>query len=200
MRIPTVDPTGQNDPVTMTEPANGPDNPFRVVFVCTGNICRSPMGDVVLRRLAAERVLTDGSTLGDALEVSSAGTGGWHAGEPMDPRAKAALERRGYVDHGHRAQAFETARLPGAGLVVCMDRGHRQTLASMARASAGDYRYDDRLVMMRSFDPRAGGDIDVPDPYYGEDEDFERCLDLIEAGCRGLVDHLAGRVASRSEP
>ena len=78
--------------------------------------------------------------------MSSAGTGGWHAGEPMDPRARAALERRGYDDHGHRARAFETAWLDDAGLVVCLDRGHRQTLVSMARARAGDYRYDDRLV------------------------------------------------------
>lgn len=178
----------------MTDRAPDADRPFRVVFVCTGNICRSPMGDVVLQHLAGQRTLSDGTMLGDVLEVSSAGTGGWHAGEPMDPRARAALERRGYVDHGHRAQAFETAWLPGAGLVVCMDRGHRQTLASMARASAGDYRYDDRLVMMRSFDPRAGGDVDIPDPYYGDDEDFEHCLDLVEAGCRGLVDQIAERL------
>ncbi len=173
-----------------TEPV--PSDPLRVVFVCTGNICRSPMADVVLRALAADRILADGSTLGDALDVSSAGTGGWHAGEGMDPRARAALERRGYDDHGHRARAFETRWMDHAGLVVCLDRGHRQTLASMARARAGDYRHDDRLVMLRSFDPGAGGDVDVPDPYYGDDADFERCLDLVEAGCRGLVEHLAG--------
>jgi protein-tyrosine phosphatase len=151
------------------------------------------MGEVVLRHLAAGRVLADGTVLADGLVVSSAGTGGWHAGEPMDPRARATLESRGYTDHGHRARAFEQAWLPEVDLVVCMDRGHRQTLASMARATAGDYRYDDVLVMMRSFDPRAGGDPDVPDPYYGDDADFERCLDLVEAGCRGLVDDLARR-------
>ena len=78
-----------------------------------------------------------------------------------------------------------------------MDRGHRQTLASMARAKAGDYRYDDVLVMMRSFDRRAGGDPDVPDPYYGDDSDFEHCLDLVEAGCQGLVDHLVATLADR---
>ena len=183
---------GQNVGVT-TDALTDDDGRLHVVFVCTGNICRSPMGDVVLRQLAADRELADGSVLADALVVSSAGTGGWHAGEPMDPRARAALERRGYVDHGHRARAFETSWLSDADLVVCMDRGHRQTLASMARAWSGDYRYDDILVMMRSFDSRAGGDPDVPDPYYGDDADFERCLDLVEAGCRGLVDHLADR-------
>jgi protein-tyrosine phosphatase len=173
---------------------------FHVIFVCTGNICRSPMGDVVLRHLAADRVLDDGTVLADRLEVASAGTGGWHHGEPMDPRARAALERRGYADHGHRARAFDTAWLPGAGLVVCMDRGHRQTLASMARAKAGDYRYDDRLVLMRSFGARAGGDPDVPDPYYGEDAEFERCLDLVEAGCSGLAEHLVPLVGPTADP
>jgi protein-tyrosine phosphatase len=186
--------------VTTTDREPDSEGPLSVVFVCTGNICRSPMGDVVLQHLAAGRVLADGTTLAEALEVSSAGTGGWHAGEPMDPRARAALERRGYADHGHRAQAFETAWLADTDLVVCMDRGHRLTLVSMARARAGDYRYDDRLVMMRGFDPRAGGDIDVPDPYYGDDEDFERCLDLIEAGCHGLADHLADHLAGRVAP
>jgi protein-tyrosine phosphatase len=165
-----------------------------IVFVCTGNICRSPMADVVLRHLAADRWLADGGALGERLVVASAGTGGWHEGEPMDPRARAALERRGYTDHGHRARAFDTASLSASELVVCMDRGHRQTLASRARAAAGDYRHDDRLVLLRSFAGRAGGDPDVPDPYYGDDADFEHCLDLVEAGCRGLVEHLAGRL------
>ncbi|MGA2836660.1 MAG: low molecular weight protein-tyrosine-phosphatase [Acidimicrobiales bacterium] len=176
------------------EPTDDDERPLRVIFVCTGNICRSPMGDVVLRELAGDRRLDDGTTLGDRLVVTSAGTGGWHAGEPMDPRARAALERRGYADHGHRAQAFDTSWMDDADLVVCMDRGHRQTLAGMARARAGDDRHDDRLVLMRSFGGRAGGDPDVPDPYYGDDAEFERCLDLVEAGCRGLVDHLAARL------
>ena len=167
---------------------------MRVVFVCTGNICRSPMADVVLRRMADARVLSDGSLLGDRLVVSSAGTGGWHAGEPMDPRARTALERGGYVDHGHRARKFESAWFDDTDLVVCLDRGHQQTLLGLARARAGDHRHEERLVLLRSFDRRAGGDVDVPDPYYGDDGDFERCLELVEAGCRGLVDHLAGAV------
>ena len=121
-------------------------------------------------------------------------------GRADGPTGLAALERRGYDDHGHRAQAFETAWIDDADLVVCMDRGHRQTLASMARARAGDYRHDDRLVMLRGFDPRAGGDVDVPDPYYGDDDEFERCLDLVEAGCRGLVVYLADLADGRPSP
>jgi protein-tyrosine phosphatase len=165
----------------------------RVCFVCTGNICRSPMADVVLRHLAAQTVLPDGSVLGGRLDISSAGTGNWHAGEPMDPRARAALARRGYEDHGHVARPFETAWLDTTDLVVCLDRGHQQTLVSLARGRAGDDRYLDRLVMLRSFEARAGGAVDVPDPYYGDDAEFEACLDLVEAGCRGLTAHLADR-------
>jgi protein-tyrosine phosphatase len=172
------------------DPASDGDR-LRVCFVCTGNICRSPMADVVLRQMAEARVLSDGSTLADHLEVSSAGTGGWHAGDPMDPRARSALEQKGYSDHGHVAQAFATAWLASTDLVVCLDRGHQQTLTSLARAKAGDDRYDGRLVMLRSFDARAGGNPDVPDPYYGDQADFEACLAMVESGCQGLVDHLA---------
>ena len=140
--------------------AGAGDGVFRVCFVCTGNICRSPMAEVVLRRLAAGTVLADGTPLVERLDITSAGTGNWHAGEPMDPRARAALARRGYQDHGHVARAFETAWFDASDLVVCLDRGHQQTLVSLARGRAGDDRYLDHLVMLRSFDPagrRSGG-------------------------------------------
>ena len=152
------------------------------------------MADVVLRSLAGTARLSDGSGLDDHLDITSAGTGGWHEGEPMDPRARAALERRGYGDHGHVAHKFDTARFESTDLVVCLDRGHQQTLLSLGRGRAGDDRFDDRLVMLRQFDPRAGGAVDVPDPYYGDDADFESCLGLVESGGRGLVDHLVLRL------
>jgi protein-tyrosine phosphatase len=155
------------------------------------------MAAVVLHQLALTRQMDDGTTLADHLAISSAGTGGWHAGDPMDERALSALERRGYLDGGHRARAFESAWFDATDLVVCLDRGHQQTLMSLARKKAGDDRYEDRLVLLRPFDPRAGGAVDVPDPYYGDDDDFESCLDLVESGCRGLVAHLEGMVADR---
>ena len=175
----------------------GPDRadpPLRVCFVCTGNICRSPMAAAVLSRLAGSAAMEDGSTLADHLVVSSAGTGGWHAGEPMDPRAQLALERRGYGGYQHRARSFESAGFATTDLVVCLDRGHRQTLLGLARANAGDDRYRQRLVLLRQFDPGSGGAVDVPDPYYGDDAEFESCLDLVESGCRGLVPDLIERV------
>ena len=150
---------------------------YRVCFVCTGNICRSPMAEVVLGQLAREVGLSE------RLSVSSAGTGPWHEGEPMDPRAQDALNAAGYTDHGHVAHQFDPSRLAEFDLVVGLDRRHRQTLASLAGGRAAD----DRLVLLRSFDPEAGGAVDVPDPYYGEAADFARCLGLVEAGCRGLA-------------
>jgi protein-tyrosine phosphatase len=183
--------TGHNGGMDNSNAGDRP--PLRVCFVCTGNICRSPMADVVLRRLATGATTADGTPLAHRLVVSSAGTGNWHSGEPMDERAQAALARRGYVDHGHRARAFQTDWFETTDLVVCLDRGHQQTLASLARGRTGDDRYLDRLVMLRAFDPRAGGMVDVPDPYYGDDVEFEACLDLVEAGCEGLIAELVTR-------
>jgi protein-tyrosine phosphatase len=154
------------------------------------------MAAAVLSALAGTTVLPDGTALSGRLAVESAGTGGWHAGEPIDPRARAALERRGYGGDDHRARSFDPAWLPSVDLVVCLDRGHRQTLAGLARTAAGDDRYEDRLVLLRSFDRRSGGQVDVPDPYYGDDAEFEACLDLVEAGCRGLLTHLVERIGA----
>jgi protein-tyrosine phosphatase len=184
---------GEHDHTDGADRSPGHDGLVRVCFVCTGNICRSPMGEAVLRQLAEQTTLDDGTILADRLVVSSAGTSGWHVGEPMDDRARDALARRGYPDRGHRARSFETRWFDTTDLVVCMDRGHQQTLLSLSRGRSGDDRSRDRLVMLRSFDPRAGGAVDVPDPYYGGDAEFESCLDLVEAGCRGLASHLADR-------
>jgi protein-tyrosine phosphatase len=187
--------TGSPERAHLDSAPHGDGRRWRLCFVCTGNICRSPMAEVVLGRLARDTVTADGRELAGLLDISSAGTGGWHAGEPMDPRARAALEQRGYEDHGHRARPFRTSWFASTDLVVCMDRGHQQTLLSLARRKAGDERYDPRLVMLRGFDARAGGAVDVPDPYYGEQADFESCLSLVESGCRGLVDHLVDHLA-----
>jgi protein-tyrosine phosphatase len=148
------------------------------------------MAEVVMRQMAGAMPLPDGTMLSDHLEVSSAGTGGWHAGEPMDSRARLALERRGHHDHGHRAQAVDGRHLAQAEWVVCLDQGHRSALATRVVPS-------ERLVLLRSFGPAADGGLDVPDPYYGDQRDFEACLDLIEDACRGLADEVAARVRHR---
>lgn len=167
--------------------------PYRVCFVCTGNICRSPMAEVVLRHLASSQTApgTPGEPLAGRLEISSAGTGPWHDGEPMDPRAAAALAARGYADHGHVARQFRKDRLERLDLVLALDRRHRETLRSLA----GPGRADGRALMLRSFDPAAGGEVDIADPFYDDDR-FGPCLTQIEAACAGLVQALASAVAA----
>jgi protein-tyrosine phosphatase len=175
-------------------PALGP-GPIGICVVCTGNICRSPMAEVVLRQLA------DRQTLGDRLRLSSAGTGPWHDGEPMDPRAAAALAAAGYDDHRHAARQFVARQFDARwvdelDLLVALDRRHQQTLRSLTAGRLSD----DRIVLLRSFDRTAGGAVDVPDPYYGGAAEFEACLAMIEAAGRGLVQALRTSLTAPPTP
>lgn len=147
--------------------------PTRVAVVCLGNICRSPMAAAVLRRAVDE------AGLADVVEVTSAGTAGYHEGEPADPRARAALRRRAY-DDAHSARRFTAADLAEADLVLAMDEANLADLRRLARSPAEA----DKVRLLR-------GDGEVPDPYY--DDSFERALDLIEAAVPALVDELRSR-------
>jgi len=158
----------------------------KVTFVCSGNICRSPSAEAVLRAMLVERGLDD------RVEVDSFGTGSWHVGDPADPRAMGALAARGY-SLNHTARTIDAYEISERDLVIAMDRGHEEELREMA-ATAEDA---DKIRLLRSFDPAAGpGDLDVPDPYYGGRDGFERVLDIIEAGCAGLADHISESLAS----
>jgi protein-tyrosine phosphatase len=153
-----------------------------VTFVCTGNICRSPIGEIVLRdRLAA-------AGLGDLVEVTSAGTGDWHVGEPADRRAQATLRRHGHNPDSHRARQFGPDDLAEADLVIALDRSHERTLRALARTD------EDRakVRLLRSFDPDAAavGSMDVADPYFGTAADFEETYAVVTAASVGLVAHL----------
>jgi protein-tyrosine phosphatase len=157
--------------------------PYRVVFVCLGNICRSPMAEVVLRsKLAA-------AGLGDRVQVASAGTGDWHIGEGADPRTLTALTARGYDAGGHRARQFDAGWFDDYDLVLALDR---RNLADL-RATAPMHRRGD-VRLLRSFDPDAGTDLDVPDPYYGGDDGFDVVLGVVERACTGLLEHLRGQI------
>ncbi|WP_327205478.1 MULTISPECIES: low molecular weight protein-tyrosine-phosphatase [unclassified Rathayibacter] len=157
-------------------PRSSAPSAFAVCFVCTGNICRSPMAEVVLRSLA------DRAGLASVIEISSAGTGEWHLGEHADDRALAALERRGLDGARHRAQLFDPVRFDEFDLVVALDHGHERALRSWARTDV-DRQKVRRLL---AFEPSLSPQGDVPDPYYSDAAAFDRVLSLIESACRSL--------------
>jgi len=142
----------------------------RILFVCSGNICRSPTAEGVLRHLLRERGM-DGE-----VEVASAGIGGWHVGDPADARSAEAARRRGIVLDG-AAQQVQRDDFERYDLLIAMDRGHERDLLAMA----GKHRGKVRLLI---------DGADVPDPYYGGDDGFEDVLDLITKGCERLADDL----------
>jgi protein-tyrosine phosphatase len=149
---------------------------YRVCFVCTGNICRSPMAESVFRARIAE------AGLDDRVEVDSAGTGGWHEGDGADPRTVCILEEHGY-DGDHTARQFQTSWFTRRDLVIALDSGHLKALRRLAPT-----KEDARKVrLLRSYDPAAGDDLDVPDPYYGGLDGFEECLEMVEAASQGLL-------------
>ncbi|WP_410575673.1 low molecular weight protein-tyrosine-phosphatase [Amycolatopsis sp. cmx-4-61] len=144
-----------------------------IVFVCSGNICRSPMAELVFR------AGLDDAGLADAVRVSSAGTGPWHVGEPADKRARATLKAHGYPT-AHVASEVSDEDL-AADLLLAADEGHAEFL----RARAGDPA---KVRLLRSFDPSAPEGAEVPDPYYGGDDGFEDVLGMIERAVLGLLD------------
>jgi protein-tyrosine phosphatase len=148
---------------------------YSVALVCLGNICRSPMADVVL----TQRV--DEAGLAGRVTVSSCGTGDWHVGQPMDPRAAATLAAGDYDPSMHRARQFDPSWLEENDLVLAMDH---QNLSDVV--SDGGAPGDDRLRLFRDFDPIGTGG-DVPDPYYGGDAGFEEVLQMVERTAAALV-------------
>jgi protein-tyrosine phosphatase len=156
---------------------------MRILFVCLGNICRSPTAEVVLRTLAAREApeLT--------LEVDSAGTAGYHVGDPPDRRTQAAAARRGYDLSALRARIVEPADFERFDLLLAMDRDN---LAVLKRRSPAGARSQLRLFL--EYAPELGV-AEVPDPYYGGVNGFEEVIDLAESASRGLIKHLRSAVS-----
>ena len=158
-----------------------PREALHVTFVCSGNICRSPMAE----KMFADQLRRRG--LGDAVRVTSAGTGNWHVGERADVRANRVLRAHGYPTD-HRAAHVGEDHL-AADMVVALGRNHLRLLRELGVD-------DDRVRMLRSFDPRSAAHaLDVEDPYYGDHEEFEQVLTVIEAALPGLHDWVDKRLA-----
>lgn len=158
---------------------------MRISTVCLGNICRSPMAEVILR----DRLATAG--FADTIAVDSGGTGDWHVGYPMDQRAYAELLAAGYEISGHTARQVTPTWLTGVDLALVMDTANFTDARSLA-ANAN-------IRMFRSFDPLLAHldephpDLEVPDPYFGGDDGFTSVREMLERAADGLITHLRAR-------
>lgn len=166
----------------MTSAADVRAAPVSVCMVCSGNICRSAMAEIVLRSKV------DAIGLGDRVRIDSAGTGDWHVGEPADRRTVAALAEKGYDGSRHRARWFDGAWLADRDLILVADEAHLDELDRLARKEGVDA--DIRLLRSFDRDAVATGELGLADPYYGDVAGFSRCLREVERACDGLVEQL----------
>ena len=151
----------------------------RLCFVCLGNICRSPTAEAVMLDLVEK------AGLSAAIEVDSAGTAGYHAGDRPDTRAAAAARRRGIELRG-RARQFRAQDYDRFDYVLAMDQSNFEDLAELAGSAAARKK----LHLLRAFDPKSPRGAGVPDPYYGGDDGFEQVLDICTAACTGLLERV----------
>ncbi|HKY38924.1 MAG TPA: low molecular weight protein-tyrosine-phosphatase [Polyangiaceae bacterium] len=152
---------------------------LKLCFVCLGNICRSPIGEGVMRHIL------QGAGLAHAVEVDSAGTAGYHAGEQPDSRARAAGRRFG-VEVGGRARQFKRVDFERFDYVLAMDRSNFEDLRELAPNDAARAK----IRLLRSFDQASPSGASVPDPYYGDDEDFDDVVRICLAACGPLLEQL----------
>ena len=160
-----------------------PTTPVRVVFVCWGNICRSPIAERVARRKAEEAGLS-------GVEFTSAATSDEELGAPMDRRAAAVLRDRGYDPDSHVAHQVDAAEIAAADLVVAMEDLHIERMRRLAPKA-------DNLTLLTEFDPAATPGTGVPDPWYGTPEGFYDTLSAVEAAIPGVLDQVRELQASR---
>jgi len=152
---------------------------MRLLFVCLGNICRSPTAEGVMRHLLVEEGLAE------AVEIDSAGTGDWHVGHAPDHRSAGAAAGRG-IELTGAARQVAPADFESYDLILAMDRSNHDDLLALAP----NEQARERIRLLREYDPEAvaAGELEVPDPYYGDGDGFEDVLDLVTRACQGLID------------
>ncbi|PMC74442.1 low molecular weight protein-tyrosine-phosphatase [Brachybacterium sp. UMB0905] len=153
---------------------------YRIITVCTGNICRSPMAEYALRAALAD------AGLDEQVEVESVGVSEWEVGNPVDPRAGALLERHGIDASAHRARAMDAEDLRAADLVLALDHDHVGPL----QQALGEERAARTLRMVRDFAPGHVEDTGIRDPWYGTEADFELAWDQIDEAIPGILEQV----------
>lgn len=152
----------------------------RILFVCLGNICRSPLAEGVFVHLAEQ------TGRGDEFEVDSCGTGSWHVGEHPDPRSQAVARKHGVILK-HRVRQFDRPDFKNFDLIIVMDRDNKSDLLSFSNLKPEERA---KVKMLREYDPEANGDLDVPDPYYGGSDSFEQVYQMVERAGKRLLESL----------
>jgi protein-tyrosine phosphatase len=167
--------------------ADGSAARMRVLFVCLGNICRSPTAEGVMRALVRD------AGLQDRIELDSAGTGAWHIDQPPDARATAAARERGIALEG-AARQIERGDFAEFDLIVAMDASNVADLRRIAPDDAARAK----IRLLREFDPDSDGELDVPDPYHGGARGFEDVFDLVGRSCAALLGELRAALVERA--
>lgn len=157
---------------------------YGILFVCLGNICRSPLAEGIFRH----RIRAEG--LEESLRVDSAGTGGWHEGERADPRARAVAEKHG-VELESRARKIRTSDFTDFDLILAMDEDN----LAMLKIAGREVEETAELRLLRFFDPDGGPQAEVPDPYYGANDGFDRVFEMIDRSCEHLLESIRDEIA-----
>jgi len=159
---------------------------MRIIFVCQGNIIRSPLAENMFRHLAQER------GVGEKYNLDSAGTSAYHVGELPDHRMRQVAEDKGFVYTG-KAKQFWATDFDQFDLVIAMDKANQSYLERKALSE----EQSSKIHLMREYDPEGKPDLDVPDPYYGGLDGFEVTFEIVKRSCQGLLEALESETSTR---
>lgn len=160
------------------------ESPFKIVFVCLGNICRSPTAEGIFQHLVNERGLQS------YFYIDSAGTSAYHIGEPANSKSRQTAKERG-IELKSRARRFENEDLGEFDMIVAMDHENLENIKALDKSGT----FEEKIVMLREYDP-SPDDGEVPDPYYGGMDGFQNVFDIVKRSCENLLDELQEKIKS----